>query len=123
MFRDRRIPVQSRGIYIGTHVPIGVHMFLLGIMGWVAVGLLVGFIASKVVNLRGDDPLGGIGVAVGAGIVAATLYTLISGAGVSAWNIWSILFAALGAVVGCIVWHQVRSRYVSKDQQSTRSTY
>jgi len=98
-------------------------MFLLGIMGWVAVGLLVGFIASKVVNLRGDDPLGGIGVAVGAGIVAATLYTLISGAGVSAWNIWSILFAALGAVVGCIVWHQVRSRYVSKDQQSTRSTY
>jgi hypothetical protein len=32
-------------------------------------------------------------VAVGGSIVAAAVYTMISGAGVSAWNPWSMLFA------------------------------
>ena len=31
-------------------------MAVLSILGWVAAGLLVGFIASKFVDLHGDDP-------------------------------------------------------------------
>ena len=41
-------------------------MAVLSILGWVAAGLLVGFIATKFVNLRGDDPRLGIGVSLGA---------------------------------------------------------
>ena len=96
---------------------------IMGILGWLAVSLLIGFIASKVVNLRGDDPIGGIGAAGIGGIVAAILYTVISGAGVSGFNLWSIMFAAIGAVAGTMTWHLTRSRYVSKAPYTRRSSY
>ena len=57
------------------------------IFGWIAVGLLVGFIARKMVDLRGDDPRLGIAAACGGAVVAAALYTVISGAGVSGFNV------------------------------------
>jgi uncharacterized membrane protein YeaQ/YmgE (transglycosylase-associated protein family) len=91
---------------------LGEHM-ILGIIGWLAVALLVGFIASKVVNVGGDDPRLGFAAAGVGGIVAAVLYTVISGAGVSAWNPWSLLTAAIGAGVGVTTFHVVRSRTIS----------
>jgi uncharacterized membrane protein (DUF441 family) len=44
---------------------------ILGLIGWVMIGLLVGCIASKIVDLRGDDPRLGLVVACGgvAGVV------------------------------------------------------
>ena len=96
---------------------------ILGIMGWVLVGLLVGFIATKIVDLHGDDPRLGLGVACGGAIVAAVLYTAISGAEVTAWNLWSLVFAATGAVAGVVTWHLVRSRYVSRLPYTRRSSY
>ena len=96
---------------------------LLGILGWIAVGLLIGFIASKVVDLHGDDPRLGIGVAAGGAILFGVLYSIISGAGVSAWNTMSIMCAALGGLLGASVWYGVRSKYVSHERQSTRSSY
>lgn len=96
---------------------------LIGIIGWIVIGLIVGFIATKVVNLRGDDPRLGIAVAAGGAIVVAWLYSLISGAGVTAWNPWSLMFAAIGAVIAVVTWHGVRSRYVSHARYTPRSSY
>jgi uncharacterized membrane protein YeaQ/YmgE (transglycosylase-associated protein family) len=96
---------------------------LIGIIGWVVVGLLVGFIASKVVDLHGDDPRLGMGTAVAGAVVAAVLYTVVSGAGVSAFNVWSLVFAGVGAVGGILGWHAVRSRYVSRAPHTRRQSY
>jgi uncharacterized membrane protein YeaQ/YmgE (transglycosylase-associated protein family) len=96
---------------------------LMGIIGWIVVGLLVGFIVSKVLDLHGDDPRLGIGVAVGGAIVFAVLYTVISGAGVSSFNVWSLIFAAVGAGVAAAAWHLVRAKYVSHAPYSRRSSY
>jgi uncharacterized membrane protein YeaQ/YmgE (transglycosylase-associated protein family) len=96
---------------------------ILGILGWIVMGLVVGSIASKFVNLRGDDPRLSIGVAVLGAIVAAITYTVASGTGVSAWNSWSILWAAIGGVVGAIAWHAVRSRYISHERSVPRRSY
>ena len=96
---------------------------VVGIVGWLVVGLLVGFIASKVVDLRGDDPLFGIGAAIGGAVVLAILYTLISGAGVSAWNPWSLVWAVVGAAAAVTAYHAVRSRYASHEPYSRRSSY
>ena len=95
----------------------------IGIIGWVIVGLLVGFIVSKVLDLHGDDPRLGIGVAVGSAVVCATLYTIISGAGVSAFNVWSLIFAAVGAGAGVAAWHLIRSKSVSHAPYSRRRSY
>jgi uncharacterized membrane protein YeaQ/YmgE (transglycosylase-associated protein family) len=96
---------------------------IVGIIGWIVMGLIVGFIATKFVNLHGDDPRLGFAVACGGAIVAAALYTMISGAGVSAWNVWSILFAAIGATSGVVAWHVVRSRHVSREAYTIRRSY
>jgi len=96
---------------------------IIGIVGWIVVGLLVGFIAGKFMDLHGDDPRLGPAVACGGAIFAAVLYTVISGAGVSPWNLWSLVFAAIGAVVGVVVWHAVRSRFVSRASFTRRSSY
>ena len=98
-------------------------MFFVGILGWIAVGLIVGFLASKAVNLRGDDPRLGIGAAAGGALFAAVLYTVISGDGVSAWNTWSLLCAAAGALVAVVIFHAVRSRSISHASQTSRSSY
>jgi len=96
---------------------------LLGLVGWVAVGLIIGFIVSKFLDLHGDDPNLGIGVAAASAIIVAGAYSWLSGAGVSAWNVWSLLFAAIGAVAGLVVWHGIRSRYVSRTPHTRRRSY
>ena len=95
---------------------------ILGIIGWVVLGLIVGFVATKVVDLHGEDPRLGVAVTAGAAVVAGILYALLSGNGVAAWDPWGLLFAAIGAVVGAVAWHAVRSRYVSRDRYVPRSS-
>ena len=41
----------------------------------------------------------------------------------SAFNVWSMLFAAVGAAVAVAAWHGVRSRYVSHVPYKRRSSY
>ena len=96
---------------------------ILGLIGWIVVGIVVGFVATKLVNLRGDDPRLSIVVAAAGAVLAGILYSVISGAGVSMWNSWSILYAGVGAIVGAVTWHAVRSRYISHERYTPRSSY
>jgi uncharacterized membrane protein YeaQ/YmgE (transglycosylase-associated protein family) len=98
-------------------------MFFVILLSWVVTGLVVGFIASKVVNLRGDDPKIGIGAAAGGAVLVGILYAVIGDAGVSTWTWWGILFAALGATLATVAWHVVRSRTISHAKYVPRSSY
>jgi uncharacterized membrane protein YeaQ/YmgE (transglycosylase-associated protein family) len=98
-------------------------MVILGIVGWIVIGLIVGFLGNKAVNLRGDDPRLGIGAACGGAILAGGLYCLFSGTAVTAWNPWSLSCAAIGAAAGAVAWHAIRSRSISKGKYTTRSSH
>ena len=98
-------------------------MFLVIIVGWIVVGVIVGFLVNKAVNLRGDDPRMGIGCAAAGAFVAGLAHGIISGSGTTAWNPWGLLFAAIGALVAVVAWHAIRSRSISHDRQSSRSSY
>jgi uncharacterized membrane protein YeaQ/YmgE (transglycosylase-associated protein family) len=95
----------------------------LGILGWIVVGLIVGFIVSRVVNLRGDDPRMGIGAAVGGAVAAGALYSMISAGGVTAWNLWGLMWAAIGSVLAVVLWHLIRSRTISHERYVPRRSY
>lgn len=84
-----------------------------GIIGWVVVGVLVGFVSSKLVNLRGDDPKLGMIAAVLGAVVGAIVYRLASGVEVRGWNAHSLLAAAVGAAAATVLWHAIRSRTIS----------
>lgn len=98
-------------------------MVIVGVFGWIITGLIVGFIVSKVVNLRGDDPKLGIGVAAIAGLIGGIGYTVKSGAGVVGFNLWCIITAAICALIAVIAWHLIRSRSVSRERQTVRRSY
>jgi uncharacterized membrane protein YeaQ/YmgE (transglycosylase-associated protein family) len=84
---------------------------LVGITGWIVLGLIAGFIATKIVNLRGDEPELSIGMGAIGAVIGGWLYTAISGAGVSYFNPPSLFFAAVGAAAALAVWHIVRRRF------------
>ena len=98
-------------------------MFFVVIVSWIAAGLLVGFVATKVVNLRGDDPKLGIGAAAAGALVAGILYAVLGETGVGTWSWWGLLYAAAGATVAVVVWHLVRSRSISHERYVPRSSY
>ena len=98
-------------------------MVILAVVEWVVVGLVVGLIASRVVNLHGDDPKLGIFSAVGGAVVAAALYTFFSGAGTGAWVPWALACAALGAAAAAVAWYAVRSRSISHERYVPRRSY
>ena len=83
---------------------------LISVIGWTVLGLLAGFIASKVVNRHGD----GVSVDIVLGIVGAVvggwLFRVIGLVGVTGLNIWSLFVAVVGAVVVLVVWHSIRGR-------------
>jgi uncharacterized membrane protein YeaQ/YmgE (transglycosylase-associated protein family) len=80
----------------------------MGIIAWIIVGLIAGALAKLV--LPGDDP-GGFIVTILIGIVGAFVggfvFNLFGGAGVSGFNIWSILVATVGAIILLLIYRLV----------------
>ena len=72
----------------------------MGIISWIILGLIAGFIASKIVNSTGsglilDLVLGMVGAAVG-GLIFSGLFGM---SGVTGVNLWSIVVSVIGAIV------------------------
>ena len=84
------------------------------ILAWIILGLIAGFIASKIVNKSGDGVLVDIGLGVVGAVVGGWLFNTFGMAGVSGLNPYSLLVAVLGAVVVLVLYHAVlRSRVTS----------
>ena len=82
----------------------------MGIIAWLILGLIAGFIASKIVNHHGE----GIALDIVLGIVGAFvggfLFHLIGGYGITGFNAWSLLVATGGAVVVLLAYHALAGR-------------
>jgi uncharacterized membrane protein YeaQ/YmgE (transglycosylase-associated protein family) len=96
---------------------------LMGIIVWIVVGLIIGFAVGKMLDLHGDDPRFGIAASAVGALVAAGMYTMISGNPVYAWNMWGLLWAAIGGAVGTAAWHGIRSRFITHEPYSRRRSY
>ncbi|MEO8812935.1 MAG: GlsB/YeaQ/YmgE family stress response membrane protein [Caulobacteraceae bacterium] len=85
----------------------------MGIIAWLILGLISGFIASKLVNKTGeglvmDIVLGVIGAFVG-GFVANYFFHI---AGVTGLDIRSLVISVLGAILVLVIYHMVVRRRV-----------
>jgi len=86
---------------------------LMGIISWIVLGLIAGFIASKIANLRGDDPRMGIAMGAMGAVIGGWLYSLFSGSAVALSNLTTLLFATIAAVVVLVCWHSWRRKSIS----------
>jgi uncharacterized membrane protein YeaQ/YmgE (transglycosylase-associated protein family) len=84
------------------------------IIAWIILGLVAGFIASKIINRSGDGVVLDIGLGVVGSVVGGWLFNTFGMAGVSGLNLYSLLVAVLGAVVVLVIYHAlVRSKTVA----------
>ena len=82
----------------------------IALFSWIIVGMIVGFIASKNINLHGDDPKLGLACGAIGAVAGGIMHRIVSGVAIDGLNLRSITFAAIGAVLVVGVWHLMRRR-------------
>jgi uncharacterized membrane protein YeaQ/YmgE (transglycosylase-associated protein family) len=82
----------------------------MSILAWIVLGLLSGFIASKIVNSRGEGLLLDIVLGVGGSVVGGFLFNLLGAAGVTGLNLWSVFVAVVGAILVLVTYHAIAGR-------------
>jgi uncharacterized membrane protein YeaQ/YmgE (transglycosylase-associated protein family) len=80
----------------------------MSIIAWIVLGLIAGFIASQIVKGQGEGVVGDIIVGVVGALVGGFLFNLFGAAGVTGFNLWSLLVAVVGAVVLQFAYHAIR---------------
>ena len=82
----------------------------MGIISWIVVGLIAGFIGSKIVNKTGEGLIRDIILGIIGAFVGGWIFTAMGAAGVTGVNISSIFVAVIGAVVVLVVYHAIFER-------------
>ena len=77
----------------------------MGILSWLILGLVAGFIASKLVNKTGSGLIMDIVLGVIGAFVGGWIFSFFGHTGVTGLNIGSLIVATLGAVVVMLVYH------------------
>jgi uncharacterized membrane protein YeaQ/YmgE (transglycosylase-associated protein family) len=80
----------------------------MSILGWIILGLIAGFIASKIVNRTGEGLFLDIILGIVGGVVGGWLFEFFGKAGVTGFNLYSMFVAIVGAVVVLVVYHAIR---------------
>ena len=82
----------------------------MSVLAWIILGLIAGFIGSKIVNKRGEGLILDIVLGIVGAIVGGWLFSLVGAGGVTGLNLYSIFVAIIGAVVVLFVYHAVVRR-------------
>ena len=82
----------------------------MSIIGWIVLGLIAGFIASKIVSKSGEGLIVDIVLGIVGAIVGGFLFNLVGAVGVTGFNIWSMFVAVVGAVVVLLIYHALVRR-------------
>ena len=84
----------------------------MSFIAWIVLGLIAGFIASKLVNKSGEGMLLDIVLGVVGAVLGGWLFSLFGMQGVTGLNLYSILVAVIGAAVFLLVYHALVRRRV-----------
>lgn len=82
----------------------------MSFIAWIVLGLIAGFIGSKLVNHTGEGLIRDVLLGVVGAIIGGYLFNLFGASGVTGLNLYSLLVAVVGAVVFLIVYHALFRR-------------
>ena len=80
----------------------------MSFLAWIILGLLAGFIGSKIVNKSGEGVFLDIILGIVGAVVGGWLFNTFGHSGVTGLNLYSLLVAVIGAVVVLVVWHAIK---------------
>jgi uncharacterized membrane protein YeaQ/YmgE (transglycosylase-associated protein family) len=82
----------------------------MSFIAWIVLGLIAGFIASKLVNKTGDGLILDILLGIVGAVVGGWLFNAFGMSGVTGINIYSLLVAVVGAVLFLVIYHALFRR-------------
>ena len=80
----------------------------MSFLAWIILGLVAGFIGSKLVNKTGEGAVLDIILGIVGAVVGGWLFNQFGASGVTGLNLYSLLVAVAGAVVVLLVYHAIR---------------
>jgi uncharacterized membrane protein YeaQ/YmgE (transglycosylase-associated protein family) len=84
----------------------------MSFLAWIILGLIAGFIGSKLVNKRGEGVVLDIVLGIVGAFVGGWLFNTFGSAGVTGLNLYSMVVAVIGAVVVLVIYHALAGRRV-----------
>jgi len=82
----------------------------MGIISWIILGLIAGFIGSKIVDKQGQGLWLNIALGIVGALVGGFLFDLFGAAGVTGLNIYSMIVAIAGSVVVLLIYNSITGR-------------
>ena len=82
----------------------------MSIIAWLILGLIAGFIGSKIVNKTGQGFVVDLVLGVVGAVVGGFLFSAIGHSGVTGLNLYSIFVAVIGSVVVLLIYHAIAGR-------------
>ena len=80
----------------------------MSFLAWIVLGLIAGFIGSKIVNKRGDGLVLDIILGIVGAVVGGWVFGLFGMGGATGVNLYSLLVAVVGSVLVLVVYHAIR---------------
>jgi uncharacterized membrane protein YeaQ/YmgE (transglycosylase-associated protein family) len=82
----------------------------MSILAWIVLGLIAGFIASKIYVGSGQGILMDIVLGIVGAVVGGYIFDALGSTGVTGFNLWSMFVAVIGAVVVLWLYHAISGR-------------
>jgi uncharacterized membrane protein YeaQ/YmgE (transglycosylase-associated protein family) len=80
----------------------------MSFLAWIVLGLIAGFIGSKIVNRRGEGLVVDLILGIVGAFAGGWLFNTFGAAGVTGLNLYSLVVAVVGAIVVLVVYHAIR---------------
>jgi uncharacterized membrane protein YeaQ/YmgE (transglycosylase-associated protein family) len=85
----------------------------MSIIGWIILGLIAGFIGSKIVDSRGQGLWLNMVLGIVGAIVGGLVFNIFGASGVTGLNIYSMIVAIVGSVLVLWIYHALVGRRVA----------
>jgi uncharacterized membrane protein YeaQ/YmgE (transglycosylase-associated protein family) len=82
----------------------------IGIVAWIVIGLIAGYLASRIVNKSGEGLVLDIILGIVGAFIGGVIFRAVGSSGVTGFNVWSIFVAFIGAVVLLVLYHAIRGQ-------------
>lgn len=82
----------------------------MSFLAWIVLGLIAGFVGSKIVNKHGDGLILDIVLGIAGAVVGGYLFNAFGASGVTGLNLYSLIVAVVGAVLVLVIYHALFRR-------------
>lgn len=82
----------------------------MGVIAWILLGLIAGFIGSRLMGTGGQGLLMDMVLGIIGAIVGGVVFSAVLGVGVTGFNLWSLVVAVVGAMIVIWGYHQLTGK-------------